>query len=124
MNITILTHLITNLYLPKMNNSHMTLIQNLLMIQKTNNIELMPSHSSHSSENPTQLSYPSENSIQPSYQPKHSSQSSYPFKTITQHSQSSQSSQLETLKPNISPQQSQSIKKLKTHSTIIMIVIG
>ena len=75
----------------------------------------MPSHSSHSSENPTQLLYPSESSIQSSYQAKHSFN---PFETITQRSQSSQSSQLETLKPNISPQNSQSIKKLKSHSTI------
>ena len=34
-------------------------------LEKNHNIELMPSHLSHSSENPTQLSYPSENSIQP-----------------------------------------------------------
>ena len=34
-------------------------------LENSHNIELMPSYSSHSSENPTQLSHPSENSIQP-----------------------------------------------------------
>ena len=81
------------------------------------NVELMPSHSSHSSENPTHPSYPSENSLQPPYQPECLSQSTHPFQITTQRSDSSQSSQPETLKPNISPQHSQSIKKLKPHST-------
>ena len=85
--------------------------------ENNHNIEPMSSNSSHSSENPIQPSYPSENSIQPPYQPECSSQLSHPFKTTTQWSPSLQSSQPETLKPNIS-QHSQSIKKLKPHSTI------
>ena len=57
-------------------------------LENSHNIELMPSYSSHSSENPTQLSHPSENSIQQSYQPEFSSQSSHPFETTRQCSHS------------------------------------
>ena len=68
----------------------------------------------HHSSYPIQPSYPSEKSIQPPYKPECSLQSSHSFETTTQRSHSSQSSQPEILKPNISSQHSQSIKKVKT----------
>ena len=116
-NIKTPTHSTNNLYLPKTNNNHMILTQNCLIIQKTTII--MPSHSSYSSYTFIIHHIPFNRHIHLKSQFNHHINQNVHYNHLThlklQHNvHTHQSSQPETLKPNISSQHSQSIKKVKT----------